>query len=420
MASEGDPKIRRIAIVLQSMDADTVRKLLSQFPEEVARAIRRAFSKLGTVTPAERTAAAQELQSLFGKPKIAGSDIGPAVQVLDQGGRVQDAVQLSSEARNLSSDYQAPISGSYGSASTPDLNLKPGCRSWMSIPPATLAEILNGERPSVVAAVLHELPVVMATSVLQLLPIPSASAAMAAMPHLHRNDPTIMSEILEQIWSRSENALRNEQSTHLGMEKLRSILAQAPEDQKYLWTAALGNIDPKLPSALGWGRTSSANDPSARMPVPPPPTLKLYTPPEPELPPAPAPSSSNAPPPATHAQDATPKAPYELIHDLMKLKDADFVLVIHSVEPETVLLALAGVERDFLKRVERLIPKRDLARFRQRLTRLNDVTLREIDEAHRAIVDRANNLFSLGRIDSQNQRDSSGRIGNTSTFSAAA
>jgi flagellar motor switch protein FliG len=420
MASEGDPKIRRIAIVLQSMDADTVRKLLSQFPEDVSRAIRRAFSSLGTVTPAERAAAAQELQSLFGKPANTSPDIAPAVQVLDHGRKIQDTVQLSPEARNSASDYPSSVSASLGTTSTSDPNSKSGLRSWLSVPPATLAEILQGERPSVVAAVLHELPVVMATSVLQLLPIPSASEAMAAMPHLHRNDPSFMNEILDQIWSKSEDELRNSQKTHLGMEKLRAILAQAPEDHKYLWTAALGNIDPKLPSALGWGRSSSGSDPSAMMPTPTPPTLKLYTPPEPEQPSVPSPPSTIAPTPETQTRDSPVKAPYQSIQDLMKLADADFVSVIYSVEPATVLLALAGVERDFLKRVERMMPKKDLYRFRQRLNRLNDVTLRQIDQAHFEILERANTLFSQGQIDSQSQDDSKGRLSNTNSFSEAA
>jgi flagellar motor switch protein FliG len=417
MASEGDPKIRRIAIVLQSMDADTVRKLLSQFPEDVSRAIRRAFSNLGSVTSAERAAAAQELQSLFGKPANPSSDIGPAAQVLDQGRKIQDAVQLSSEARNLNSDYPASVSASLATTSSPDPNARPAARSWLSVPPAILAEILLGERPSVVAAVLHELPVVMATSVLQLLPIPAASEAMAAMPHLHRNDPSFINEILDQIWSKSEDALRNDQKTHLGMEKLKAILAQAPEDQKYLWTAALGNIDPKLPSALGWGRTSPGSDPSTTSPPPP---LKLYTPPEPEQPSDPSPSASNAPSPETETHNSTTKAPYQSIQDLMKLNDAEFVSVIHSVEPETVLLALAGAERDFLKRVERLMPKKDVYRFRQRLNRLNDVTLREIDQAHFEILDRANALLSQGQMNSQSQNEARGRFDNTNSFSEAA
>jgi hypothetical protein len=182
----------------------------------------------------------------------------------------------------------------------------------------------------------------------------------------------------------------------------------------------LGNIDPKLPSALGWGRSLSGSDPSAMMPTPTPPTLKLYTPPEPEQPSVPSPPSTIAPTPETQTQDSPVKAPYQSIQDLMKLADADFVSVIYSVEPATVLLALAGVERDFLKRVERMMPKKDLYRFRQRLNRLNDVTLRQIDQAHFEILERANTLFYQGQIDSQSQDDSKGRLSNTHSFSEAA
>jgi flagellar motor switch protein FliG len=408
MASEGDSKIRRIAIVLQSMDTDTVRKLLSQFPDDVARAIRRAFSNLGTVSPAERAAAAQDLQSLLGKPAIPKSEFNPASQVLNQSGRIQDAIQLSREARFAAEHSVQPTS--QPARDTYDhspVGSHPSGRNWLSIPPPTLVRVLENERAVVIAAVLHELPVVMATSVLQLLPIPKATETMAAMPHLHRNDPSLLEELLDQIAAKAEEAIRSEQRASLGIEKLKAIVAHASEDQRYLWASSLSHLDPHLPTELGWNQGTPEAEPYSPQQRP----LQSSHPPlesEPViLPIFPAKISKES-----EASDPKPdKAPeFQSLLDLLKLEDIDFVTVLHAVEPELVLLALTGADRKFQKRVERLMHKKDVSRLRQRIQGLHEIPLREIDRAQDAILEKANDLASTGKLG----------IGSIISFSAAA
>ncbi|MFN9433838.1 MAG: FliG C-terminal domain-containing protein [Planctomycetota bacterium] len=403
MASEGDPKIRRIAIVLQSMDADTVRKLLGQFPADMARAIRRAFSNLGTVSPTEGAAAAQELQNLLGKTANTKIEHNPASQVLHQGERFQDAIQWSPEARRATDSHEPiPNPGTMEFSTNQHASLGSSGRRWLNVPPATLAQILEKERPTVVAAVLQELPVVMATAVLQLLPIPTATETMVAMPHLHRNDPAILDELLHQISSKVEETLRSEQKTQIGLEKLKAIVAHAPDDQKLLWATNLGSIDPQLPAALGWNRTPQRLDltsmghspqpanPASQGQFEPDPLKKLSV------------SSSTESEPQSPTSETLGK--YQSLDDLMTLEDADFVEVLQSVEPKTVLRALAGADRKFLKRFERLMPKKDLPRLRQRINQLKDVSLRDIDHAHLEILQSANSLDSEGRIGVQSIR----------------
>jgi len=403
MASEGDPKIRRIAIVLQSMDADTVRKLLAQFPDDMARAIRRTFSNLGIVSPAERAAASQELQNLIGKTANTKIEPNPASQVLHQGERFQDAIQWSPEARRASDSYEPNLNrGTTEYSTNQHASLGSSGRSWLNVPPSTLAQILEKERPTVVAAVLQELPVVMATAVLQLLPIPTATETMVAMPHLHRNDPAVLDELLDQISAKVEETLRSEQKTQIGLEKLKAIVAQAPEDQKYLWATNLGNIDPQLPAALGWNRVLQRLDlPSlSQPPLPANPTSQGSR--EPEHLKKLSVSST------TESETVTPTLEslgrYQSLEDLMTLEDSDFVAVLHSVEPKTILRALAGAERSFLKRFERLMPKKDVPRLRQRINQLKDVSLRDIDQAHLEILHRANALDSEGRLGDHSTR----------------
>lgn len=391
MASEGDPKIRRVAIVLQSMDADTVRKLLAQFPEGAARAIRRALANLGNVTSAERAAAAQELHRLMGTPNRAPSNDNPAAQFLDQGRRIEDAVQFSPEARERASEeirLPMPSSDTAGQA-----------RTWLDIPPATLAEILQHERPTVVAAILHELPVVMATSVLQLLPISTAAESMAAMPQLHRNDPSVLAELLEQVRAKVDDAVRCQKQNMEGLAKLKAIVAHVPEDQRYLWSTALSNFDPHLPSVLGCTQGDAVDLPAVlAFPRQANSINQSTTERENRFVASAAPEE--VPATAVSSDKASPVPVYVSLSDLLNLDDADFVEVLHSVKPATVLLALTGAEPGWLKRVERLMPKKDLPRLRRRVHALSDVTLHEIDNACATILENANSLHAEGRIGS--------------------
>lgn len=409
MASEGDAKVRRIAIVLQSMDAATVRKLLAQFPEESARAVRRALTNLGTVSPVERAAAVQELQVLLGKPAVMTGSDNPAAQFLKQRQPIEDAIQWSPEVARRGTSHGETLPGdrsptiSQGTAAAiPAEHAPPDSgRSWQDVAPASLAQVLESERPTVIAAILHEMPVVMATSVLQLLPIPKAAETMAVMPQLHRNDPAVLNDLLDQVRAKMDEAVRNEQKTLQGIEKLKAIIAHAPQDQKYLWATSLNRVDPNLPSLLEWGQSipnTEVIDRAAVAPKAPPEQLSLAPP---DISPTQVDRELEEST-ATLAIDAYRSTkPFLTLGGLLQLADADFVAVLHSVEPNTVLLALAGAEKSILKRVEQLVPRRDITRLRQRIHDLNGVSLQKIDQARNAILEAANNLYADGRSTSR-------------------
>jgi flagellar motor switch protein FliG len=101
--------------------------------------------------------------------------------------------------------------------------------------------------------------------------------------------------------------------------------------------------------------------------------------------------------------------------DLLRLDDADFVAVLHSVDPNTVLLALSNADSRVLHRVERLIPKKDIQRLRSRIRQLSDVTLREIDDACEALLASAHTMETQGQIRSKESMRQSSK-----PFSAAA
>ena len=88
------------------------------------------------------------------------------------------------------------------------------------------------------------------------------------------------------------------------------------------------------------------------------------------------------------------------IQDLLQFSDSDFVTVLHACEPDTVLLALSGATKPFIKRVERLISSKDVKRLRKRLNTLGPIQLRDVDAAQRQISDTAMQMFESGLVGS--------------------
>jgi flagellar motor switch protein FliG len=387
MASESDQKIRRLAIVLQSMDATTARSMLSQFPEAVARAIRRAMVNLGTVDPQERQAAFAELQSLLdrtskrrsaGEPSVSNS---PASQLLANEQELHDSVQFSPEAIRASASvgkiaFATPTSSAHLPLSTE--------APWQSLPSHILAELLSHERPIVVATVIHHLPVAFATEVLQQLPVQATTDALSILPSLHSTDAAVLEEILAEMKSKVEQELHSQHQAQSGLAKLREIVAHVPDSQRSLWASSLQQNHPQLVSRLGLLGMSepSGGEPSPSISLEPQPAAEIAVRLEQQ-------AESG---PRSHSR------PFQNWQDLLTLEDADLVQILHALEPQCVLLALANANARVLQRIERLIPKRDLQRFRSRLRELRDISLREIDSACDAVLDAAADLVESGQI----------------------
>ena len=102
-----------------------------------------------------------------------------------------------------------------------------------------------------------------------------------------------------------------------------------------------------------------------------------------------------APEPAEET-DEMPAIP--VLQDLLQFSDKDFVAVLHACEPQTVLLALSGASKPFIKRVEKLIPAKDVKRLRVRLSTLSPIQLREVDAAQKELANTALRMLESGEI----------------------
>ena len=103
-----------------------------------------------------------------------------------------------------------------------------------------------------------------------------------------------------------------------------------------------------------------------------------------------------APEPAQEIDEKTPAK--NMLQELLQFSDKDFVAVLHACEPQTILLALSGATKPFIKRVEKLVPAKDIKRLRARLSSLGPIQLREVDAAQQELANTALRMLEGGAI----------------------
>ena len=436
MSTASDQRIRHVAIVLQSLDASTSRGLLGQLPPAQSKLVRQAMVQMGTVTPQERAAAFQSMQGLLKAYNIQASPdrsahketLSPAAALLaSQQKGISDQVELSPQAVATEQNQPDRQSG----ISTRD---NPNAMdNWRHMPAEPLAEILQSERPIVIATVMNQVSVARATAIAQALPMNVAATTLSALPHLHLTDPAVLEDIQKELERKIGQYQSPKLATEEGLSKLKAIVAHLPAAQQDTWTEAIAQSNPVLAAKMGWNhpanrssnstystglsepsssesasqqpsamssasqhiRSTSADifDNSVILPFVQRSTAPAVTPvPDTSL------DNKQATAPKYAAADREKRASKHAIEDLLQFSDRDFVAVLHACQPQTVLLALSGASGAFAARVERLVPPKDVKRLRDRLHGLGPLQLRDIDEAQTRIVETAMQLLAGGSI----------------------
>ena len=439
MSTASEQRIRHVAIVLQSLDASTSRGLLGQLPPAQSKLVRQAMVQMGTVTPQEREAAFQSMHGLLKAFNVQASSVrspskepeSPAAALLASHQRqLSDHVELSSQAvaaEQSQPDWQSNFAG-HASSNAPD--------HWRHMPAEALAEILQGERPIVIATVMNQVSVARATAIAQALPMHTAATTLAALPHLHLTDAAVLEDIQLELERKIGQYQSPKQANEEGLTKLKAILACMPVVQQETWTNAIGQSNPVLAAKMGWNTRSSQSASGAYASLSPgatissgaslsahiasvvqrnqsarstsedifdesmilpfvqnssvssvsPESIKMPEVSEPTI----APTSAGV----SRDKAVSKKA----IEELLQLSDRDFVAVLHACPPQVVLLALTGASKAFVARVERLVPAKDVKRLRDRLHRQGPLQLRDIDDAQTHILETSMKLLASGVI----------------------
>lgn len=309
---------------------------------------------------------------------------------------------------------------------------------WLAWEPASLAIFLADERPTVIATVLNQLSPERAKSLLDHLPITTASATLAAIPDLFLTDPQILSDILAEIDRKlPKTPPVQKTATIAGISKLAAIVDQFGESQKQAWLDSIALQNESVARQLGW---KSALQP--REEFKPASTIENTT-----RPPAMVePTSMETISPSKSAVTASGSVADDIFDDsmivpinryrestsneqletdleesanrnfnesnesspakdrtngfdvLLELSDTDLVTLLHACDKSTVLTALCGASKRVIQRIERLIPRNDVKRFRLHLRQRGTATSHESELAQSTILLRAEELVIASRI----------------------
>jgi flagellar motor switch protein FliG len=186
-----EPSLRKAAVLIASLDADTADILLAQMPSVQAEMVRRELVELGEIDPAEQQAVLDE----FFRVGQISSDAEPVERGLDS--RIHSARQRSPDETPFSSLAQAS--------------------------PEAVVAVLECEHPQAVALVLAHLPPERASQVLARLPASAQTEAVRRLVDSIQTEPHVVLEVERAIASRLDGAHSVRSSTS-GMAALTAIL----------------------------------------------------------------------------------------------------------------------------------------------------------------------------------------------------
>ncbi|MEI8212937.1 MAG: hypothetical protein WCI02_12370 [Planctomycetota bacterium] len=449
MPSKSEQRMRRIAIVLQSMDANSAKTLLAGFPSDTARSIRSVMSRLTGVTSDERSDAFNELNELLERDRITnpstttkvknGLDCDRQPPTLASPASESDRPlntnrhglgQRGGDSENLFLSFAAhrshPKTSPTHSPSVPTER-----DGTSSIPPTELsaeliAASLSAERPLVIATAIQYLPLSSASELIHRLPRDKATQALGILPNLQHIDPEVAWAIDQELRSKQIQPSIQNTANQAGREKLQAILASLPQNEQQEWNTAISKItspeteppptnqsEPRVHltyESMQWHGTllarpfhsdarrsyEEASEPLTTIPFSP-------------LDEAISTTQWNAV--AKDASSEETNAPSTLpiyglhlqsnsrsFEELLELEDEDLVRLLHANDPQTVLRALAHGSPRFLGRIEKLLPATEIPRFRSCLIEVERMDPSLFTAARDAVLEQADALVASGAL----------------------
>jgi len=371
--------LRKAAVMLRSVDADTAATLLAQLSTEEAASLRQAIRALGPLDPDEQAdvvAAFRREQPLASEP--AGRGVELAISTTDD---IAEKSLLAGTAAN-----------------------RQRFEFLESAPANRLAAHLAREHAQTIAVVLSHVAPARAAAVLAALPEKLQAETMERLSNLGETDSEVVNalehELTEWVESRSGNAGK------LGRRRdaVSSILAAADSATRNTIVASLKTRD-----AARLGPIEPAHRP-LKQPMQKTPIdeyrvvrsiakrqqvntqLRALA-----LPPTPAPAAAMGPRSAPIAAPSHPALPRVEFDQLIHLDARMLAQLLAVADPNLLALALAGSNDEFVERVCDQMPKRVAKVFRRELRRMGPTRLSDVEAAQRAIAELAARLLVARR-----------------------
>lgn len=366
--------LRKAAVLLRTVDADTAAALLAQLSTDEAMALRTAMQGLGPIDPQEQADVLSEFRRE--RPPL------------------RDAASRGVE---LSLSSHEPLSQPASPSTHGPLNRK-RFEFLDGAPAKTLASYLAREHAQTIAVVLSHLPPERAATVLASLPEKTQADTMERLANLGDTDSEAVTVLENELaaWVKARVGDAGPRARH--RESVTSILAAADLQTRDAIMARLKTHNPELARTI---------QPAERAPTPP----KLKNDNEEyrvvrsiarrrqvntqlsglmsSQPLGPRPTNAPAP--------GAPALPQIDFDHLIHMDSRMLARLLEVADPRLLALALAGSNDDLVDRVCEQMPKRIAKAFRRELRRMGPTRLSDVESAQRAIADLAAQQIALRR-----------------------
>ncbi|MEM9185665.1 MAG: FliG C-terminal domain-containing protein [Planctomycetota bacterium] len=328
-----NPQLRKVAVLVDSLDASAGAALLASLPAAVQQAVHGLADGLGEVPEAEREAVLREFHG--------------------------SAVPAPRAERGVELELSASGSGAEDSAPTPKTDPSIALEEALAIAPH-----LTEEHPQTVAIVLSRLEPETAAQVLGKLPAALQSEAVARLSEPEATDPEAVAVIERQLAGWLGEHRQRKARAAAGTQLVQRLLQGAAPDQHQAILGRLKRTNPAIAARLSPAKPVAITQADNNRP-----TLSKTTTTSPEPPAKPA-----------AAPIVNPLTVLESAQDAV-LRDA-----LSHCDPETVLRALAGAGERLLARVLKGQKRSVAKQFRRRLANLGPTRLSDIERAQAEVA----------------------------------
>lgn len=358
--------LRRVAVLLDSLDQVTASHLLAKMPPSRAAQVRYAISQLSGIDPLERKMAIADFMQ---KSQTASGAAAAGKKTVDARPSAPVTDPTDSQATGLP---PTPVAAEEPEDPLHFLN---------EMPIRALVSALSDEHPQTVAIVLASMQPAVAAQLLGGLPTSVCKSAIQRLAAITEIPNQALQEISEHLQSLMKKVTPAEPQA--GSRSLASILTHLDLAQREQILTDLATDHPALAAQL-----------------PP----QTYEPPEPVI-----------EPPQQELDEVADAVVGEEIVDELHLDleseptpiDFDPIVrlpadalrrVLLAVEVETAILALCGMEPRSVQRLLTILPRAQRREVQDRMRRIDNVELRQIDAAQRSVYDAAMELHAAGKL----------------------
>ncbi len=351
-------QLRKVAILVATLDEPLAERLLADLPAREEDAVRKMVEQLGEIDPEEyRAVVADFRKGLSLSPKTATEPLPTKMEGVE--------LDPSLLARMANDDFSTPMPES-------KLHASP----WQTLSDAdatTLVEMLSAEQPQTVAVVLSKLETSRSAELLMKLPPALQAEVLTRLADLDPADEQTLEVVASQLsqWLTAQRQRRQRRAA--GCELVQRILQDTPDDQRTVLLSRLDKRNPELAEKLAG--EALVNSSAIRK-------SQSYVQSYAQRPTV----SSSSMGSSTQASTLVANESADPLKELESLDDNGLLRALRYADRATVMLALAGASESLMKRIVKDLPRRKANQFRQQVRAIGPTRLSDMVAAQRELL----------------------------------